>query len=342
MIIIKRLIYFFYYIKKTQWNKYCKFLNFATKQKGKSKLIMIIDSIWCVFKYNISFLEYFQFRFYEKSSKERGKWAGTGFMYEYQLKMNPKSTRMLLEDKRLFYITYKKFIKHQVYSLQEIKQNIKLAESILDNPSGKIVFKVYNGKCGKEVAIKNSSDFLPETLIQFLEKEGFDLVEEYIIQHPELMQLSPSGVNTVRIFTQLNKNNKVEILGCRLRISVGSNVDNLAAGNLAAPIDLKTGKISGPAVFSDITKQPEIKHPITNVRIPGFQIPFWEETVNMAIEAALLNKDNKSIGWDIAITKNGPDLIEGNHDWCKLLWQLPVNKGMKADLVKFLKEYEYE
>jgi len=26
------------------------------------------------------------------------------------------------------------------------------------------------------------------------------------------------------------------------------------------------------------------------------------------------------------------DSIEGNHDWCKLVWQLPVNKGLKSML----------
>ena len=34
----------------------------------------------------------------------------------------------------------------------------------------------------------------------------------------------------------------------------------------------------------------------------------------------------------------GPELIEGNHDWCKLLWQLPVNKGLKHVLEKYKNE----
>lgn len=38
-------------------------------------------------------------------------------------------------------------------------------------------------------------------------------------------------------------------------------------------------------------------------------------------------------------SENGPDLIEGNHDWCKLVWQLPVHKGLKPILEKHLTEY---
>ena len=44
---------------------------------------------------------------------------------------------------------------------------------------------------------------------------------------------------------------------------------------------------------------------------------------------ALPCKQNRSIGWDIVITPEGPGLIEGNHDWCKLVWQLPVGRGLK-------------
>lgn len=41
---------------------------------------------------------------------------------------------------------------------------------------------------------------------------------------------------------------------------------------------------------------------------------------------------NRSIGWDIVITPEGPGLIEGNHDWCKLVWQLPVGRSLKQML----------
>ena len=72
----------------------------------------------------------------------------------------------------------------------------------------------------------------------------------------------------------------------------------------------------------------------------GFQVPFWSETLELVKAAALVNTDNRSIGWDVAITNDGPELIEGNHDWCKLLWQLPVKKGLKPILEKYKKELD--
>src|SRR5699024_11501854 len=81
------------------------------------------------------------------------------------------------------------------------------------------------------------------------------------------------------------------------------------------------------------TNEQKKYHPITGERIIGFQIPFWERTLEMVKKAAGLYSGNRSIGWDIVITKSGPGLIEGNHDWCKLLWQLPVEKGLKGMLI---------
>jgi hypothetical protein len=261
-------------------------------------------------------------------------------MYEYQLIMNPRDKRDILDDKRLFYKKYTPFIKHKIADLPDLKANPPLAEAILSNPSNKVVFKVANGKCGAQVDMLKSSEFNTSNIHPFMENNGYDLVEEYIIQDPTFMKLSPSAVNTVRIFTQLDVNDNVEILGCRLRISVNSKVDNMAAGNLAAPIDEKTGIITGPGVYSDITRPDEAVHPITGVNIIGFQIPFWKETIDMIITAAKLHPQNRSIGWDIAMTENGPDLIEGNHDWCKLVWQLPVREGLKPVLEKHMAEYK--
>jgi hypothetical protein len=114
----------------------------------------------------------------------------------------------------------------------------------------------------------------------------------------------------------------------------------MAAGNIVAVIDEETGVINSPAVYGDITKEEVTIHPITKVPIVGFKIPYWQETIKMVKEAALLHAENRSIGWDVVITEKGPGLIEGNHDWCKLVWQMPIKKGMKQVLDNYLSEYK--
>lgn len=326
---MKRFLYLGYYLKQMDWKKLDLFLDYTTQKTSRNKISILFEAIFSVLKYNISILEYFQFRFFEQTDLERSTWAGTGYMFEYQLQMNPKSERTILDDKTKFYKKYGNYFVHTVADIEALKKNTDLAQKLIDNSSGKIVFKVADGKCGIAVQIEKAEKFTPTTMVAFMEKNSFDLVEEFITQHPELNKLSPSAVNTVRIFTQLDKKNKVQLLGSRLRISVNSSVDNMAAGNMAAVIDETTGIVTGKGVYSDITKPDEEVHPVTGVLIVGFQVPFWKKTLEMVEKAALQYPQNRSIGWDIVITENGPGFIEGNHDWCKLLWQMPAKKGLK-------------
>lgn len=336
---MRKLIYLVYYLKKLDINMLRLFLRYASVKCQRWRISLLLDAVISSIIYNISLLEYFQFKFYEIERKKRKTYAGTGYMYEYQLIMNPKKDRVILNDKTRFYRNYQAFIKHKIADIEDLNSNSYLANAIINNPAGKIVFKIYDGQCGRKILIKSTEYFRDNDLVKFMKENGYDLAEEFIIQHHMLSQLSPSGVNTVRIYTQLNSYDQFEILGCRLRISVDSIVDNMAAGNIAAPIDEHTGMLTGPGVYGDITKSPEYFHPITGVPLVGFQIPYWKETIQMTEEASLLHPQNRSIGWDIAITENGPDLIEGNHDWCKLVWQLPVNKGLKPILEKHLYAY---
>lgn len=338
---LKRIIYFGYYIKKLNWTLFRKFMKYAKEQTGRSSMSIWNDIFRNSLKYNISILEYFQFGFYKSGCTDEYKssWAGTGYMYEYQGFMNPREYRDLLEDKTIFDKTYGKYMHHCVYSLTDLKDSAESIEKVLNNRSGKIVFKIKDGGCGKRVEVHKADEYDASSLVKFMEDNKFDLVEEFVQQHETINNLAPSALNTVRIITQLRPNGEVDIVGCRLRVSVHGVTDNLAAGNLAAFIDPETGIITDNGVYSDITKPEEEVHPVSGLKIKGIQIPYWKESIALAKELASIDPRNKSIGWDLAITTYGPDVIEGNREWCKLLFQLPAKKGLKQVLEKYRKEY---
>ena len=326
---MNRILYLGYYFKQLDREKFDLFMEYTQKHTGKSRAAILSDILGSVFRYNISILEYFQFRFFDLDEKEREEWAGTGYMYEFQRRMNPTDVRPVLEDKPQFMVEYAEFIKHDYATIEELKQSDDVAKRLINSPSGKLVLKRSDGGSGKGIEVISTDGLTKEKLMEQLERSGNDMVEEFVVQHKELMRLAPSGLNTIRIITQVDGEGGVDIVGSRLRMTVNSHVDNMAAGNIAASIDTETGLVNSDAVYSDMTKPSVQKHPVTGVQIRGFQIPFWPETIEMIKKAALKNSSNRSIGWDVAITDNGPELIEGNHDWCKLLWQLPQGKGLK-------------
>ena len=327
----RRLAYFAHYLRRLDKDRLELFMDHLKKSKGWSRPAQWARILRDSLRYNISILEYYQFRFFDLSRAEKATWAGTGTMYEFQRRANPPGERDILEDKCRFHDAYRLFFRHAVFTRKALEAQPDLARQVL-NTHARLVFKPAKGNCGVGIAFVDAASLKADDLVPFMSRNGYDLVEEAIQQHPDLMALSPSGVNTVRIFTALDAEDRCHILGCRLRISVNSEVDNMAAGNLAAPIDDATGRVTGPGVYSDITRPPEAKHPVTGTPIEGFQIAFWPETLELARAASLLHRQNRSIGWDIVITPEGPGLIEGNHDWCKLVWQLPVGKGLKPML----------
>jgi hypothetical protein len=323
----RRLLYLGYYLKRLDWQRLANFMAHVQREKGWSRAgqwrRILRDSL----RFNVSILEYYQFRFFELGDADKATWAGTGTLYEFQRRANPPRHRDLLEDKRRFYEAYRPFFRHRLYTRNQLEREPALAAEVLRQHE-QLVFKPARGNCGVGIAFVASRELGADELVEWMRSRGFDLVESRVEQHAELQRLSPSGVNTVRIFTCLDSHDRCHILGCRLRISVNSPVDNMAAGNLAAPIDEASGRVSGPGVYSDITRAPQAVHPVTGVPIEGFQMPYWPETLTLAREAAERHPQNRSIGWDIVITPEGPGLIEGNHDWCKLVWQLPVGRGL--------------
>ncbi|MDZ7634142.1 MAG: hypothetical protein U5L72_06750 [Bacteroidales bacterium] len=188
---MRRLIYLGYYIKKLERKKFLTFLEYVNATRRISRLKLLVDVLLSSLKYNISLLEYFQFRFYEIRGKDRKTWAGTGYMYEYQRIMNPPGKRVILDDKTMFYRKYGEFMRHTVADIEDLKRLPDLADRLLTNPSGRLVFKVYNGKCGQQVVIMSVSDIKSKGLLSFMTANGYDIVEEYIMQHKLFMELSP-------------------------------------------------------------------------------------------------------------------------------------------------------
>ena len=57
------------------------------------------------------------------------------------------------------------------------------------------------------------------------------------------------------------------------------------------------------------------RHPASGAYLPGFQIPFWPELIACVRRAMDRVPGMGYVGWDIAVTPDGPELIEGNWHW---------------------------
>lgn len=139
------------------------------------------------------------------------------------------------------------------------------------------------------------------------------IVQPRLRSHPELEDLACSALSTVRIITILDEHGDPEIVSTVLRFAADrlAVVDNIGLGGGSAPIDGVSGMLGkgccgmGPGDFT--------RHPCTHAPIEGRTVPCWPETRALAQEVHASHfRDHVMIGWDLAITAEGPVLLEGN------------------------------
>lgn len=201
----------------------------------------------------------------------------------------------------------------------------------------RIIYKPLSDSCGHGVTVFDLTADTLESVYETLAALPAGVVEGYVIQHPEMAKYSRKSVNTVRLVS-VRAFGKVNVLYAAFRMGGGDAVvDNFHAGGVLALIDVQTGKLVTEAI--DLAGNFYANHPVTGEEIVGFQIPYWNEIVNMIEKAGTVVEGVGYVGWDIAVTENGPILIEGNTAPAPNVLQTPYaryHQGMKHVVAKYL------
>lgn len=288
----------------------------------KLKKSQYVDFLFSIIVYGTTLQDYLTFEFYNKSHKEKKTYVTGRKLHNFFDKVNNKEKADIFINKKKFAKVFSKYIGREVFLLDLNGSNIDDFKNFLKDKE--VVFaKPSKGVEGKGVERLIVDDI--EEIINRCLKNKLDLIEEAIIQHPEMNVLYPDAINTVRFITLVEEND-VKFLGASLRIGNGGHVDNAAQGGIYASVNIMTGELDSVAFNSSGKKY--ANHPITNHPIKGFQIPFWEEVVDICKKAALEIPDVRCVGWDVAISEKGPLLIEGNDRWSRFVWQHPKEKGL--------------
>lgn len=157
--------------------------------------------------------------------------------------------------------------------------------------------------------------------------------ESYVVRprclnRDEIADLSNGTLTTVRIMTCRNECDECEVTTAVFRMAQGraSVVDNFHAGGIVAPVDIHTGLlgygVDGGKLGAGAHRFEN--HPDTGGRIAGRRLPGWQEVLDLACKAhSKAFADQVTVGWDIALTKEGPRLVEGNKGPCVDLLQRP-------------------
>lgn len=299
--------YLFKRLMNMNYKNFFDRVNTVSKKANKSKFCTFCDMVWCGMRYGAGYVDYDVIGFYKLNTAQRKTMLTRGINNKFVKRLNEKEYWHIFDNKNEFNQTFSKFISRDwIYPISE-----KKAETLEFFKKHNVIFaKPNNGQCGKGIEKINVSEWKAEELYNHLIDNKLELLEEPIKQHEDMNKLNPSSVNTTRMVTVMNENGDVTILATFSRIGNGKVVDNFNSGGMTAKVDRDTGVIIEEAV----NKLGEVyeKHPISQTTIKGFQIPCWREARAMVIEAAKLSPHVRYVGWDVAMTVDGPTLVEGN------------------------------
>jgi hypothetical protein len=144
------------------------------------------------------------------------------------------------------------------------------------------------------------------------------LLQPWLRNHEDLANLAKDSLLTVRVITCINEQGKPEVCLAMLRLLSILEPDwqHLPDGEYAAPIDLKTGVLgllTGDAMETSVVRM--AMHPVTGVQVEGRLMPEWDAIKALALKLHAHVPHRAMIGWDIAVTPNGPVMLEGNNNF---------------------------
>lgn len=319
-------------------NKYLVYLKKVNNELQQLSFIeginicwLYIDYIICLITYGCLINQYTKGHFYIMGRLVRNR-AFTQRRLEKVISLaNNRSHIHILENKNEFNKFFSEYVERDWLCSKDMK---KESFDRVFNSNEELFIKPLDSQEGEGIRKIKTSTVASDVLYNEL-KAGNYIIESIIRQH-EKMFLGNQSVNTARILTVLDKEGSAHIVRAGLRAGVGDTVvDNFSVGGVLYEIDPVTGLVDHKGIQGD--NYNVIYHPGTDICMLGFQLPHWDKAICAVTKAAEKIPQCKFIGWDVAFTNKGVELIEGNHNPGIFTLESIGTPGAYAEVMNILK-----
>lgn len=276
---------------------------------------VIISMLWCRLLYGALPVDYERFEFYKKKHHERNRYLTQRRWKKMFKEFGYYITREKTYGKIAIYKTFTDYI-HRPWIVADKDTDPQSIKDFIAK-QGVVFAKPDHSSQGRGVVrIKAEDNTAIEELLNDCKQEAF-VVEGAIEQAPEIAAINPSSINTIRAFTLIKRDGTTQIISILLRVGMpGMVVDNWGSGGICYNFDLATGICDRAGV--DKKQQPYLIHPGSNFQMVGFRLPNFDKLKQLIIEISQKVPRARFVGWDIAITPEGYELVEmncpGGHD----------------------------
>lgn len=345
---------------KSKMSRVVRFLKWINNYPVPSnkKLAVLRDYIKLYNSRAITSDEYFDFELERRDKSFRDSFLGVSEQHYYLELLNPVKYYIFARNK---YAAHKMFEKAGIKTSElycyyepigcvsdssEVATNVKDAVRILKSKGvTQCVIKATEESHGDNVIVVNAIEYLEDDcelhlfngnvvkLSNVLKGEP-RIFESVIHQTEQFAKLNASSVNTIRFMTTLYPDGSARIIATFIKIGrAGRCVDNAGGGgNVDVCVDVESGEIKCAIQYDGLRKITEIdRHPDSGAQLNGVIVENWD-----AIKAEVIKFQQafpwcKAAGWDIAITDEGPLVIEVNDNWDRT-GQAFIRKGWRNEI----------
>jgi hypothetical protein len=294
-------------------------------RSGRDDQALIKDMLYSKHFYAIRDLDYFHFGLDQEKGPEKLEYVGWEELKHYYTVLAQNGRQELFDRKDKTYEIFRPFFHRELYLISGKTEEKQFFEFFEQKRSG--IIKPFNTFGGNGIQILSlSEEQSPEHLWDKVAEHCPFVLEELIVQAPEMNAFYPNAINTIR-YTTFFHDGKLTKLQATLRMGRGGRqVDNITQGGIFAPVDLETGRITGPA-RSFLCEQFDL-HPDTGIQFEGNFIPQWDALKKLVEEVACIVPEQKLVGWDFAFSKDGWVMVEAN--WNPGLQSFDPNHGLRG------------
>ncbi len=280
---------------------------FTAKVHGKSYPLVLVDMLWSAARHRVGFNDYMEFDFAILTKAERATWVTSPLALELSNRYDDPAHVHRFHDKIGFNRDFDRFLGREWLELVD-GNAAALEEFAQRHPV--FIAKVPVSKSGAGVR-RYSADEVSDWSAFHAEliAKGEVLIEERIIQHPDLDAIAPGTANTTRVTTFVKDDGTVEIINMAQKFGRGQVSDQAAFGGFYTALH-EDGRAMGMGYSVD--GHLFETHPDTGFRIADYQVPMMDEVRALITEVALVVPQVRYVGWDVVVTPTGPVLVEGN------------------------------
>lgn len=194
-------------------------------------------------------------------------------------------------------------------------------------------------------ALLGLKEVIERLRLQSLQRDGARraaiILQPRLENQPAIADLAEQSLIAIRIVTCRNERNEPEATHGVLRIlgKIEPGWDIAPDTEFGAAIDLQTG------ILGWLTgDRPETclrwydRHPITGAQVLGRRLERWQDLLDLALRAHAGFPNRILVGWDLALTPDGPVMLEGNANmdvsFIQRTYRDPIGRSRLGELLE--------